>query len=75
MINKALAAEVKKMTPADRKNIAAVYKGNVGSTTTDVASIEIEYKEPKSIESYMYYERFNDRDADYEKLEAALKTK
>ena len=44
-------------------NIKSVTKGDVSG-----ASIEIEYKEPVSIDSFVYYKNLADRDIDYSDL-------
>jgi len=67
MKNTSLKNEIKRLI-ANGANITKVEKGAIGGV-----SIEIEYKEPLSYDSFVYYENVANRDADFDELKAELK--
>ena len=67
MKNTALEREVNEIL-VNYTNLVGVTKGNIGGTST----IEIEYKEPSSHDSYMY-KKSTDRDEDYNTLIGIVK--
>ena len=67
MENKSLKSDLKKIL-ASKENIVEVKKGDISDF-----SIEIEFIEPSSFSSYIYYENEKNRDLDFEKLEELIK--
>jgi hypothetical protein len=53
---------------ANPSNIESIKKGNVSG-----ASIEVVTKNPRSFESYPYYDKENVRDSDFEELNNLIK--
>jgi hypothetical protein len=65
-INKSLNKDLKSMIN-NRLNIVSVNASSVSGE-----SIEVETKEPFSIDSYVYYSNYNDRNSDLELLNKEL---
>lgn len=66
MENKSLKSDLKKIL-ASKENIVEVKKGDISDF-----SIEIEFIEPSSFSSYIYYENEKNRNLDFEKLEELI---
>lgn len=66
MKNKSLKTDLKKIL-ASKENIVEVKKGDISDF-----SIEIEFIEPSSFSSYIYYENEKNRNLDFEKLEELI---
>ena len=66
MKNKSLKTDLKKIL-ASKENIVKVKKGDISDF-----SIEIEFIEPSSFSSYIYYENEKNRNLDFEKLEELI---
>ena len=67
IINSALKKDLKELI-SNPNNITTIKKGDISGN-----SIEIEFKEPISFSSYVYYDNETNRDKDLTELETLLK--
>jgi hypothetical protein len=70
MKNRALDKELKDIL-ANPKNIVSVTKNVIG----DQAAIDVAFKEPVSIDSFLYKGKTAERDADFDKLNQLMGSK